>query len=112
MWKTAIFLNANIVKNFQLIVTCVVLRVAEIVLNLINQKTFFLNSGNDKISWYVLNFLTDYFSVNEFTKKLLNIDLNDEVQEKNAVHVYNGSNIKIMCIIRIKKLINKNILIK
>ena len=38
---TAIFLCANIVKNFQLIVRCVVWRDAEIVLNLINQKTFF-----------------------------------------------------------------------
>ena len=38
---TAIFLNANIVKEFQLIVIYVVLCIAEIVLNLIIQKTFF-----------------------------------------------------------------------
>ena len=38
---TAIFLCANIVKNFQLIVTYVVRHDAEILLNLINQKTFF-----------------------------------------------------------------------
>ena len=54
-------------------------------------KDILLNSSNTQVSWYVLNFLADYFSVNEVTKKFLNIDLNAEVQEKNIVYVYDGS---------------------
>ena len=47
-------------------------------------KETLLNSSNTQVWWYMLNFLTDYFSVTEVTKKFLNIDLNDEVKEKKC----------------------------
>ena len=51
-----------------------------------NSKDILLNSGNIQISWYVMNFLTDNFSVSEVTKNFLNIDLKMKYKKKS--HLY------------------------
>ena len=58
-------------------------------------KDILINSDDLQISLYVTNFLTDYFSVSDFSNQFFNINIDEKVQEKYSLYIYDGKIKKI-----------------
>ena len=56
-----------------------------------------INSKDDQISNYVLNFLTDYFNASELSNQFFKMNITEEVKEKDSLYIYNGKSFKKFC---------------